>query len=149
MIGELAILILSTVIGLPLALLGASATFRLTRRMEPISRLSAWVGRAGLAAGVLVSLLICVGVLTGENWYFAPLAGLGAALFVELVVGSQLRNGIKAWERRERGTKSVGEKSIIRQIDERLEVSGVPAVERTALRVQRSVLRWLKLGTGG
>jgi hypothetical protein len=146
-IGELAILILSIVIGLPVVILGGRATRSLISRMDSISRISAWVGRVGLTVGILASLLICVGVSMGGNVYFAPLAGFGAAFLVELVVGSQLRNGIKAWERRERVLSSTAQKPILAQIEASLGAPGVSTVEGAALRFQRSVLRWLMLGT--
>jgi hypothetical protein len=144
MISDLALLTLSIGIGFPIVVFGAKVTLNLSRRMDAISRLSAWVGRVGTAVGFAVSILLGLAVLISGNGFFAPLATLGGALFVELVVASQLRNGIKVWERRDRGTRLVDHQSILRQIEERLETPGVSTIERAALRVQRSVLRWLK-----
>lgn len=147
MIGEFALLTLSIGIGLPIVVFGAKVTLSLIRRMDAISRLSAWVGRAGTALGFAVSIVVGFAVLIDGNGYLAPLAALGGALFVELVVASQLRNGIKAWERRERATRRIAQQSIVRQIEERLETPGVSTIEKVALRLQRSILRWLRLGS--
>ena len=144
---ELSVLLLSAVIGLPLAIWGANVTLGLIRRTRAISPFSAWVGRAGLIFGLALGLLLGFAVLVDGRGYFAPLAVLATALLTELIVSSQLRNGIKVWERRERTNLSIRDRAVLSQIEEKLKSPTTSPLQKVALRVQRSILRIFNLGS--
>ncbi|MBI2724144.1 MAG: hypothetical protein HYX50_03685 [Chloroflexi bacterium] len=101
MFPEIAVLILSIAIGLPLVAVAGRALVDAIRRMNRISTMSAWVGRVAAGVGLAASALSGLAVISTGNPFYGPLSGLGSALLVELVF-SQLRNGTRAWERRER-----------------------------------------------
>lgn len=147
MLLQFVILVVSIVVGAPLVAIGAVAALKLIAQMDAISTTSAWVGRVGMGAGLAVSVLIGAAMLVTGNGFFAPLATVSSLLFVELIVASQLRNGIKLWERRERAVKAIEGLSVMRQIEERLSAPNLPRIEKAALRLQRFILRSVGLGS--
>lgn len=147
MIRELAILILPVAIGVPLvAVIGRSLLSEIGR-MRQISRISAWVGGVAVGAGIAVSAFIGLAVILAGNPIYGPLSALGSALFVEVVVFSQLRNGTRAWERRERMMNFGAARSATVEIQRRLDERNLPTVKRAALRLQLLILRSLGLGS--
>ena len=147
MLLEFVILGLSIVLGVPLVILGGSTTRKMIARMAQISTLSAWVGRIGVGVGSAISVLIGLTLLVTGHGFFAPLAAVCAALLVELVAALQLRTGIETWERGERAKGFIEGRGIMRQIEERLSAPNLPRIEKSALRLQRFLLRAVGLGS--